>query len=308
MLRVIVSALTAAVVSALAISTGGGGGAAGVAAASAACNGRAEYCTRRWSNVSQLVSHDSPFVGDIASDNQHVSVTAQLALGVRFLQAQTHLTSAGVLSMCHSSCSLLNTGTLAAYLAVLKAWLDANPNEVLTLLLVNGDYLSPTVFATAFDSANITSYAYTPSGTLTLSQWPTLQELIDSGKRLVTFLDYDADTSKVAYLLPEFTYFFETPYDVTNTTAFAQCPIDRPSGASASGRMYLVNHFLDINELNIILIPDEADANTTNSVSSIMGQVSVCESLYGHAPKGVLLDFIDEGSPFGAELIMNGLS
>ncbi len=82
-------------------------------------------------------------------------------------------------------------------------------------------------------SSGLASYAYAPGTTLNLDQWPTLQELIDSGKRLIMFLgkhvvqfffepllilaiDYGADTSVVPYILDEFTYFFETPYDTTD--------------------------------------------------------------------------------------------
>jgi hypothetical protein len=36
------------------------------------------------------------------------------------------------------------------------------------------------------------------------SQWPTLGEMIDSGKRVVVFLDSGADTSVVNFILPEF--------------------------------------------------------------------------------------------------------
>ncbi|KAJ1560201.1 hypothetical protein HK405_007904 [Cladochytrium tenue] len=276
-------------------------------ASTGACNGRVEYCSRLYSNVTQVAAHDSAFVGILPTENQYISVTDQLDLGVRFLQAQTHLDSSSVLSMCHTSCTELNAGTLEAYLTTIKTWLDANTNEVLTLLLVNGDFLSPTVFATAFEAAGLDSYAYAPSGTLTLSQWPTLQALINAGKRLVVFLDYDANTSEVAYLLPEFTYFFETPYDVTSTDDFAACAIDRPSGASASGRMYIVNHFLDEDILGI-LIPNSGAASTTNSESSILAQAQVCEGLYSNAPKAVLLDYISQGTPFAAELAMNNLS
>lgn len=35
-------------------------------------------------------------------------------------------------------------------------------------------------------------------------QWPTLEELLGSGKRFIAFLDYGADTSVLSYLLPEF--------------------------------------------------------------------------------------------------------
>ncbi len=36
------------------------------------------------------------------------------------------------------------------------------------------------------------------------NDWPTLGEMIDSGKRVVMFLDYGANTAQVNFILPEF--------------------------------------------------------------------------------------------------------
>ena len=106
--------------------------------------------------------------------------------------------------------------------------------------------------------------------------------------------DYNADTSQVNYILDEFTYLYETPYDTTDPN-FAECTLDRPAGASASGRMGLVNHFLDV-EIDlfgeVILIPDTINAGTTNSLSSITAQTSLCVNAFGRTPNFVLVRFI----------------
>ena len=48
---------------------------------------------------------------------------------------------------------------LEAYLTTVKAWLDANPNEVLTLLMTNPDGLSlPDVWKPVFDASGITDF------------------------------------------------------------------------------------------------------------------------------------------------------
>ena len=275
--------------------------------AQAQCNGNAELCSRKYSNVSQIGSHDSSFVGDLPTENQHFSVTLQLNSGIRFLQAQTHKLL-GTIDMCHTSCLEENSGSLKQYLSTIKDWLAAsnNTNEVLTLLLVNGDDLDVAQFGSVFSSVGLDSYAYTPKGTLTLDEWPTLQELIDDGKRLVVFMDYEADTSSVPYILDEFTYFFETPYDTTDAS-FPECSVDRPAGASATGRMYIVNHFLDVDLLGID-VPDETVAATTNSEASIDAQVAICLKNYKYAPQGVLVDYMDMGNVFAAQRDMNNLS
>ena len=100
----------------------------------AACNGQDALCSRAYSNVTFVGSHNSAFVGLLPSQNQLVSVEDQLGLGVRFLQAQTHDLD-GTIEMCHTSCVELDAGTLTDYLKPIKTFMDANPNEVVTLLL-----------------------------------------------------------------------------------------------------------------------------------------------------------------------------
>ena len=272
------------------------------------CNGHAELCDRIYSNVSQVGTHDSPFVGNLPSDNQAISVTDQLNAGIRFLSAQSHLDSFKQLSLCHTSCFLEDAGSLEGYLGTIRNWLDANPNEVVTLLLTNGDNVDASLFETAFSASGIKPYAFTPSTTpLAIDAWPKLGDMIKANTRLVAFLDTGASPT-VPYLLDEFTYFFETPYDTTDPN-FPQCALDRPAKGDPKGRMYIVNHFLDTNIFGI-LVPDRgADAvtNAATGAGSIGAQVGLCEGIYGVAPKGVLVDNFDVGDVFTAERAMNGL-
>ncbi|KAJ5746682.1 hypothetical protein N7520_011864 [Penicillium odoratum] len=280
--------------------------------AASTCNGRTEYCTRSYSNITFIGSHDSAFVGSLPQQNQNIDITAQLDMGIRYLQAQTHksLLDDTVLELCHTSCLLEDAGTLKAYLSTIKSWLDDNPNEVVTLLLTNGDSLDISIFGSTFVSAGIDSYAFVPSSEpLAYADWPTLGDLIDSGKRLIAFLDYGANTGTVNYVLDEFAYYFETPYDVTDST-FSNCSIDRPAGASASGRMYLVNHYLDVDIFGVD-IPDRDKASTTNAATgdgSLGAQATECEALYGHAPNVMLADFVDKGEVIEAQNELNGFS
>lgn len=153
----------------------------------AACNGEDALCNRLYSNVTFVGSHDSAFVGELLADNQLISVADQLSLGVRFLQAQTH-DKDGTIEMCHTSCLELDAGSLAEYLAPVKAFMDANPNEVVTLLLTNGDGVPVADYAAVFSSVGLEEYVFTPSGTLALGGWPTLQKMIDDGTRLVVWM------------------------------------------------------------------------------------------------------------------------
>lgn len=151
------------------------------------CNGHAELCDVKYSNATFIGAHNSPFVGILPTENQLKDVTDQLTSGVRFLTAQTHEKD-GAIELCHTSCLELDAGSLADYLADIKTWMDANTNEVVTLLVTNGDDIAISSFGDVFKSAGLDTYAYNPSGTLALDDWPTLGTLISNNQRLVVFM------------------------------------------------------------------------------------------------------------------------
>lgn len=58
---------------------------------------------------------------------------------------------------------------------------------------------------------------YSPTaGSLTINEWPTLGSLIDSGKRVLAFMDNQADFSQVPYLIDEFSNMFEDSYGMSS--------------------------------------------------------------------------------------------
>ena len=279
------------------------------------CNGHVELCDRKYSNITQKATHDSAFVGILPTDDQDVDVTTQLDAGVRFLQAQTHRNVFGTLSLCHTSCFLRDAGSVESYLQDIKEWLDTHPKEVVTLLLTNGDNVRVSEFDEVFSASGIQPYAYIPGPShnpAVLDSWPTLGELILNDTRLIAFLDYGAmDT--VPYILPEFLYFWETPFDMTDPS-FPQCIIDRPPSlvetpAIAQQRMYIVNHYLDTEMLGMD-VPDRRDARKTNAATgseSIGAQVSLCQQEHGRAPKGILVDYFEKGDVFKVQDALNNL-
>lgn len=198
--------------------------------------------------------------------------------------------------------------------------MDANPHDVVTILLVNSDNASAEDLNTEFEAANITSYAYMPPSTATaLETWPTLQDLISNSTRLITFVASLAPSSNTVapYLLDEFTFVFENPYNVTSLSNFS-CVADRPptvqgqtSIAVSSGRLPLVNHFLDTNAgIAGVDIPDTSNITTTNGQTGIgsLGQAgSDCSAAYGKAPAFLLVDFFDEGAAISIVNSLNGI-
>jgi len=206
-------------------------------------------------------------------------------------------------------------GLLKDYLVKVKGWLDQNPNEVLTILIVNIDNQSAASIAAIYEAAGVSSISFVPSSQpLTYTAWPTLASMIDSGKRLVTFLDNSADTVTIPYLLDEFTNVWETPFDVL--TNDWPCTVNRTRGDSTT-QMYLINHFLfslhDIAGAASSIAPDKASLPTTNAATgygSLGQEVLNCRAAYQRPPTFLLVDFYNygAGSVFEVAASINGVT
>lgn len=183
-----------------------------------------------------LGAHNSPFLRDATtgfstSGNQFYNTTTQLAAGVRLVTAQIHHPNdtSSALHVCHTDCALLDAGTLESWLAEIKTWMDANTNDVVTVLIVNGAGATAGEISAAYVSSGMLPYAYSPTNESASSDWPTLMN--------------------------ELTYMFENDYDNSSPTDFS-CEVNRPTHlanqtatAISQGYMSLVNHFLYENQL-----------------------------------------------------------
>ena len=246
------------------------------------CNNYPEFCSRRYSNITEVCAHNSPFVRkNNAGSNQALTVTQQLNDGIRMLQGQTHYVN-GTLYYCHTSCDLLNAGTVQDYLTEVTTWVEAHPFDVITIIFGNGDYeekdsngnplVTSSTFVDPIEKSGLKQYIYQPPKTkMNLTDWPTLGELIISGKRVITFIDYNFDTDAVPYMLWEFYNMWETPYSPTD--ASFPCTLGRPEGLTEDQQknlLYMANHNLNV-EVSIagatLLIPNTLELNVTNGLN-----------------------------------------
>lgn len=288
--------------------------AAPLAHAASVCNGASSLCSRLYSNVTFLGTHDSYAVGNSVADNQDKDVSAQLKDGIRTLQVQAHNTSSDGIHLCHTSCSLVDGGTLQSYLTKVATWVQSNPNEVISIVIVNSDNLPPTSYVSAFQSSGLSPYVYSPpSASLSLYSWPTLGQLIDAKTNVVVFMDYNADFQQVPWIIDEFSNMWEDAYNVVDQS-FA-CSVNRTSGSAAS-QMMMINHFLDTTYTfgnTQFWVPDKTKLNQTNAVSgygSIGAHVTNCYQIWGRNPNHILLDFYDSGgsAPFQYVASLNSVA
>ncbi|KAK8175689.1 PLC-like phosphodiesterase [Phyllosticta citrichinensis] len=234
------------------------------------CNGYVELCDRKYSNITEVCAHNSPFVrSGSAAANQQYDVTVQLNDGIRMLQVQTHYNSTkDKFNLCHTSCDILNSGTLDDYLADVSSWVSGHPYDVITILLGNADYVKVGNYTGVLENSGLKPYLYEPPQIpMGLEDWPTLSELILTGKRVLVFMDYEANQTAVPYVMDEFSHIWETPFDPTDQSF--PCTVQRPPGLTtdqAHDHMYMINHNLNA-EISLLgtslLVPNTVELNNT---------------------------------------------
>lgn len=197
------------------------------------------------------------------------------------VQGQAHYVN-GTLYFCHTSCDLLNAGTVQAYLEEVAAWVSDNPYDVVTILIGNADYamtnsegvknITAETYVEPIQNSGLAPYLYYPPKIpMRLEDWPSLGEMIVTQKRVVIFMDYNANQTAVPYILDEFTQMWETPYSPTNISF--PCDVQRPPNLSKNSSfdwLYIANHNLNT-EVSIesfsLLIPNVVDLNVTNGLN-----------------------------------------
>lgn len=237
-----------------------------------ACNNHPEFCERSYSNITFIAAHNSPFVSpNNAASNQILPVLDQLNDGIRMLQGQTHYNeTTKTISYCHTSCNLLNAGTAESYFTTIAGWVREHPYDVITLLIGNADFVGVGNYTTPLENSGLAQYAYVPPKVpMGIDDWPTLSTMILARKRVVIFMDYNADQTEVPYILDEFSQMWETPFSPQNRTF--PCTQQRPPGLSpedAGRRMYMANHNLNT-EISLagisLLVPTTTLINETNA-------------------------------------------
>ncbi|KAJ1944405.1 hypothetical protein FBU59_002609 [Linderina macrospora] len=291
------------------------------------CNGYTDLCSKKYSDVAFPTTHNSYAHGDNIAANQNNDIKAQLDAGVRAFMLDIHLQSSVKLSkrdvtlagassaatttpsgssssssdpyLCHTTCLLLNAGPMVNELKNFKTFMDANPNEVITIFIENDDNFSADQISAQFVSAGLDSMAYTPANN---TAWPTLESMISSKKRLVVFTDANADSATVPWLLYDKDYAVQTPFEVPVNSQFTCAP------NTAVRPLWVMNHFVYANyKLGTTQEkrPDPSSASSVNTESSILEQASLCQKA-SHFPNFVTVDFYDVGDLFKAVASING--
>lgn len=273
-----------------------------------ACNGAPELCMRTYDRVVVPMTHNAMSNADDgwSPPNQTHGIARQLDDGVRGMMLDLHYFDAeaneNVVSridgrsavdqvyLCHGPCALGKTRLLDGLCTITK-FLDDHPGEIFSIIFEND--VSDADTDAVLRASGLAEYAFTHAKG---APWPTLRELVDTGKRVVVFLEKDGGTP--GYLHRAYAdEMWDTPYAFEKKEDFT-CALGRGQKSNA---LFLVNHWLSRP------FADVAFAREVNTTAVLGGRVSQCTTEAGRSPTFVSVDFYDEGDLFGVVRKANGL-
>lgn len=201
--------------------------------------------------------------------------------------------------LCHSFCELGGT-PLADVLDDLHDFLVANPNEV--LVVINQDYVEPRDFVGAVRDAGLERFVFqAPAG----GAWPTLREMIDSGRRILFTAENHAGAAawyQLAYaaLTQETPYAFSKAAQLTDPGRLAaSC---RPNRGPAEAPLFLVNHWITTDP-----VPLPSNAARVNVYARLLARLRECRRIRDRLPNLVAVNFYRRGDLFRAVDALNGV-
>jgi hypothetical protein len=253
------------------------------------CNGGPALCGRPFDEVAVVCTHNG-FANEedgFWPPNHVFSLAHQLEDGVRCLMLDLHYADDGTPSLCHGDC-FWGQRPLDEGLAVLRAYLDADPGAVLTLILEN--YIDHADIEAAMAAGGLLELAYAhEAGT----PWPTLGEMVAAGQRVVV-LGSDGGSAH-PWILDTWTEAFET--DWSNKVAEdLDCDVNR---GSPDNPLFILNHFV------ADPLPEPSQAATVNFNPFFIERALACQAEHEQIPNFVTVDFYGVGDVFDVVDVLN---
>jgi hypothetical protein len=192
---------------------------------------------------------------------------------------------------CHGFCEL---GAYAVEPALrdIRDFVVAHPDEV--LILIVEDHVTPQDLASAFEKSGLLPLIYTEKPG---PPWPTLRRLIESGKRILVFIE--SGRIGVEWLRPAFETFQETPYSFHKIEDFS-CRANRGGDA---GSLFQINHWIDTTPA-----PKPSNAAIVNAYSFLLARAHKCSVERHHLPNIIAVDFYRTGDLLAVVNKLNGVA
>lgn len=225
------------------------------------------------------------------TDGRAAELTPAMRRSIDRLRAEDTLGPERVY-LCHTLCELGAT-ELQPQLAGVKQWLDQHPREVVTFFIQ--DATTPADTAEAFARAGLADLAYVHQPG---AEWPTLQEMIESGRRVLVLMENEGGGAQYPYLHQGFELAQDTGYTYQSVTDFDCAPNRGPAGAD----LFLVNHWLSSFRTLV------SGARQANAESVLGERVRACRAERGQIPNFVAVNWYDQGDLLAVVDELNGFA
>lgn len=262
----------------------------------ARCNGWVELCERTLDRVAFVQTHNSHATqegGYHAGAMNHLrAVPAQLADGVRSLNFDVHYDKDKdqnkAIYLCHGFCVLGKQPIQEAF-GQLRQFLAAHPGEILLLIFENNITRDELVAEIQKSGLDAYAHAQQPGAT-----WPTLGEMVESGRRLVFF---SRDSGGPAWFHTQSAHIYSTGWGVKNKEDLS-C---KPTSAVIDDGLFQLNH----NLTHPIASPDLARQINFNPF--LLQRVRQCAAEVGRPVNMVNVDFYSIGDVLSVVNTLNGV-
>ena len=259
------------------------------------CNGHLQLCNRPYNQVAYLTTHNAFNAEEdgFALPNQNFGLTQQLEFGVRALMLDVY-DEGGIATVYHGF-SFLGTASLASNLEEIKGFMDANPNEVVTIIFES--YVSSEMMSDVFAQVGLQAYLHTQ----TIGEpWPTLQQMIDSNRRLVVFSDENDALPAQEWYHYVWDHAVETNF-TNNSPADFDCDFNR---GDSLNDLFIINHFVTATGIGTGQ-PDQAAI--VNELSFFYDRVLGCQQEKLKFPNFPTIDFYELGQTMAVIDSLNGI-
>jgi hypothetical protein len=184
--------------------------------------------------------------------------------------------------LCHGFCELGAVSARQTFEDIAK-FMEDNPNEVLIIDLE--DYTTPEDTQALIEETGLVDYVYKgPQG----PPWPTLQQMIDSGGRILLVAEHE--TGGASWYRSTNAVMQETPFDF-KSKAEMTCKGGR---GDRSTTIFLINNWISTDPT-----PFPSNAKQVNNHEFLLNRARQCEKQRQNFPNVLNVDFYKQGDVFG---------
>lgn len=275
------------------------------------CNGSQALCDRPFHRVAYATTHNSFATPGYIYPNQQSGIEKQLEAGIRGFMLDVYKEGPG-LSLCHDTCRGYNI-RLGEGLSAFASFLQKHPDDIVTMIIEKR--ASAARISDSFKEAGLLPYLYAQDAG---APWPTLREMILSGRRVLVMAVTGQESHTPAWLHNAWAIGWETNYRLRRDELVpgpAHCR-ENPKHDKERGKLYkqpgtlaTLNHFTQLADrigAEDVIAQGRIVFGGVNNPDRIVARAQRCLR-EGVVPNFVTVDFWESGDVVTAVRVINAI-